>query len=324
MRLGIIGCGTIAATYVQALGHLNDAFSVTALYDVCPEKAESLGVSGAAVCPTLEALLQRQDVDCVVISTPLSTHVAVAEACLRGKKHVLLEKPAALSVAEIQRLFELAQEQGVAFHVSFHSSFGVDIEWYLENLGRVDPVFRKENIRTMECHFYDPYVTDGVMLEDRKPLGGSYIDSGVNILSVCSRLVPMEGMTLRQHTTRKTGDGVVYGSETVLEDGCVRIRLHTGWDKDLNHKSTLLGFADTEEAILLDHTGQSVWKLGANNEKQLLYQENVLQRMVNQYIIVFRAFAKALESKGDPLHCQQVVRIHELLLSVGEDGIGRQ
>jgi len=322
MRLGIVGCGTIAATYVQTLAHLGDTFSITALFDVQPEKAEGLGIAGAVICPTLDALLQRQDVDGVVISTPLGTHVAVAEACLQKKKHVLLEKPAALSVPEIERLFDLAAEMDVTFYVGFHSSFGVDITWYLQTLGKTHPLLGLEEIQSVECNFFDPYVTDGEMIQDRKPLGGSYIDSGVNIFSVCSRLMPIEEMAVVSHSAKKTRDGVVYASETVVAGGKIRITARTGWDRGQNHKSTLLGFARTEDALLLDHTAQAVWLLKKDGEKQLLYQENGLQRMVNQYIMVFKMFAQALEQKKPIPHRNQVAAIHKLLLSVGAEGIG--
>ena len=322
MRLGIIGCGTIAATYVQALAHLGGAFQITALYDVLPEKAEALGITGAQICGSMEELMTSRDVDCVVISTPLSTHVTVAEACLRRKKHVLLEKPAALSVEKIAELFDLAEEMGVAFHVGFHSSFGIDIQWYLDTEGKTNSIFGKKNICRAECWFYDPYVVEGQMQEDRKPLGGSYIDSGVNILSVCSRLVSIKDMKLQAHKAQKTVDGVVYASDTVFRDEKTELVAHTGWDKGQNHKSTLLRFSGTQDAILLDHTGQSVWRIPAEGEKQLIFCEDTLQRMVNQYIIVFKEFARMMKQKSDPVHREQVMKVHELLLSVGEEGIG--
>lgn len=316
MRIGIIGCGTIAATYFQSLERLTGLYEVTALYDILPEKSRAYAFSEKMICGSVGELASRADVDCVVISTPAHTHCAIAEQCLRRKKHVLMEKPAAMRLSEIRKLYDLAQEMGVVFHVAFHSSFGIDIDWYLETLGRADSPYNIGNIRQAECRFYDPYIIDGVMLEDRKALGGSYIDSGVNILSVCSRLVPLEGFRLCSHDAKKVPDGVVYASETVFAHRDVRLVLHTGWDKGMNHKSTLLCFHGTDHMILLDHTGQAVWQITPKGEKQLLFLENRTSRMVNQYVRVFRVFAEVVASGSQGEYQRQAMQVHRLLLCV--------
>lgn len=314
MRLGIIGCGTIAATYIRALARLEGLFEVTALYDVLPEKARALALPGAVVCSSLEELAGCREVDCVVVSTPLHTHTRIAELCLKRGKHVLMEKPAALSPEEIRGLFDLAEEVGRVFHVAFHSSFGVDIDWYLEGPGRSDPVFCLSRIRRIACGFYDPYMPDGTIQEDRKLLGGSYIDSGVNILSVSSRLTPLEALTLRSHEALRTAEGVVYASKTLCAGNGVELVMETGWNLGLNQKRTRLAFHGTDDALLLDHTGQSVWRLLPDGQRQLLFRQEDGERMVNQYIRVFRVFAEALGSPSEQAHRKQVLEIHELLL----------
>lgn len=313
MRLAIVGCGTISHTYIQALAALGDSFEITALYDIHPEKAIALKLPGAVLCKDMDALISRADVDCVIISTPLHTHTRLAEQCLQGKKHVLMEKPAALSVEEIDHLFALAAQMGVVFHVAFHASMGVDIDWYLQQFGNTDSPFSPNNIRRLECGFFDPYLTDGVMDADKKALGGSYIDSGVNILSVCHRLMPATELVLRSHNDKQTADGVVYRSETVYGNQQTTLVMRTGWDLGLNRKRTLLHFHGTDQQILLDHTGQAVWQIVAG-EKNLLFREETGSRMVNQYIRVFSTFADALRMGSDAAHRQRVMQIHQLLL----------
>lgn len=315
MKIGIIGCGTIAATYFRTLDRLEGLYEVTALYDVAPERIRAYGFPESKICGSLAELIGREDVDCVIISTPIHTHRAIAEQCLRGKKHVLVEKPAVLRTRELEELYALAREMGVVFHVAFHSAYGVDIDWYLDNPGKTDPLYHRDNIRRAECRFYDPYIRDGVMQEDRKALGGSYIDSGVNILSVCSRLVSLEALSLRSHRTQKTPDGVVYASETVFGDGQTELALHTGWDWGVNHKSTLLQFHGTDREILLDHTGQAVWQLLPNGEKQLLFLEDRIPRMVNQYARVFRIFAEVVALDARAAYQRQAMLVHERLFS---------
>lgn len=314
MRIGIIGCGTIAATYVQALERLPEQYQITALYDICPENAHALSVPNAKVCSGIAELTDLPQVDGVIVSTPVHTHTSVAEQCLRKKKHVLMEKPATLSVTELTGLYRLAWEMGVMFHVAFHASFGVDIDWYLEHLGACDPVYSKEKIQSVTCRFYDPYMPDGEILEDRKALGGSYIDSGVNILSVCSRLIPLESLALQRHAVKTAPDGVTYASETVLCSEKTTVTMYTGWDKGQNHKSTELRFYTAENILLLDHTDQSVRMVAPDGKEELLYRETCGERMVNQYVRVFEVFYHVLQTRLVEEHKNQALTVHKLLL----------
>lgn len=59
-----------------------------------------------------EALIAREDVDAVVIATPVFSHFPLAKAALKAGKHVLLEKPMTSTVAEAEELIALAKETG--------------------------------------------------------------------------------------------------------------------------------------------------------------------------------------------------------------------
>jgi scyllo-inositol 2-dehydrogenase (NAD+) len=68
--------------------------------------------------------LLDQDVDAVIISaTPETTHYPMAREWLRAGKHVLLEKPMALTLAEADELIELARKAGVKFTIGYTQRF---------------------------------------------------------------------------------------------------------------------------------------------------------------------------------------------------------
>lgn len=314
MRIGIIGCGTIAATYVQAFRRLREQCAITALYDIRPENACGLGLPDAKVCGTVGELTELSCVDCVVVSTPVHTHAAVAKQCLLKGKHVLVEKPATLSLTELTELYQLAGKMGVVFQVAFHASFGADVDWYLERLGDCDPAYGKKDIQSITCRFYDPYMPKGEILEDRKALGGSYIDSGVNILSVCSRLIPPETLALQSHEVKTAPDGVVYASETVLRSDKTTLTMYTGWDKGQNHKSTQLRFYTSENTLVLDHTDQSVRLITPDGGEAVLYRQTRGERMVNQYVRVFEEFFRAVRTRATEAYEKQAMAVHRLLL----------
>ncbi|MBE7001173.1 MAG: Gfo/Idh/MocA family oxidoreductase [Ruminococcaceae bacterium] len=311
MKLGIIGCGTIVATYLQALSQPDMPLTVAALYDLDPENMQKYAAPGMLLCNSLEQLL-ASDVQCVVVSTPLHTHTRIAAQCLRAGKHVLMEKPATLELQELEQLFSMAREQHRVFHVSFHAAFGVDIEWYLQHSKTLETALQPENIRLMECGFFDPYMPDGVILEDRKALGGSCVDSGVNILSVCSRLTELSGLHLLQHNAQQQ-ENIVCRSESLYEGNNRQLIMRTGWDRGINHKSTLLHFHGIEDRLLLDHSDQAVRLLHPDGTEQLLFRETEKPRMVNQYILAFRQFALLINQPSCDTQ-QQAMDIHRLLL----------
>jgi predicted dehydrogenase len=69
-------------------------------------------VPGVGVYESEEELIARDDVDAVVIATPVSTHYPLAKAALAKGKHVLVEKPLASSSAEVEDLIARAEKAG--------------------------------------------------------------------------------------------------------------------------------------------------------------------------------------------------------------------
>ena len=62
---------------------------------------------------TLDTILADKNIDAVAIATPVRTHFPIAKACLKGDKHVLIEKPLASTLREGEALVNLAQEKGL-------------------------------------------------------------------------------------------------------------------------------------------------------------------------------------------------------------------
>jgi predicted dehydrogenase len=66
---------------------------------------------------TLEAALDGLEFDAVVITTPTFTHNPLAVAAAEAGKHVFLEKPMALSIAECDEIIEAAERNGVLLQI---------------------------------------------------------------------------------------------------------------------------------------------------------------------------------------------------------------
>ena len=114
---GIIGSGNMARVYADALAtQVNGGrFVATAGGSRAPTFAADYG---AEVEGSTEALLARPEVDVAIIATPHSTHLNLAVAAAEAGKHVYLEKPMALDVAECDQIIDACRKAGVQLTIA--------------------------------------------------------------------------------------------------------------------------------------------------------------------------------------------------------------
>src|SRR5262249_37957226 len=114
MKLGIIGLGRAGEAHVQAYrahGITIDAVAGST-YERTAKRAAELGLS-AAVCHSVEALLSRDDINLVSICSPPDLHHEHVMASAQAGKHMIVEKPVALSRGELERTNKAIREAGV-------------------------------------------------------------------------------------------------------------------------------------------------------------------------------------------------------------------
>jgi predicted dehydrogenase len=120
LRVAIVGCGRMGVKRARAL---TDADVLIACHDVDTDAAESLAERyGAMVCATVEELLATAP-QVVVVATSHDRLAGFAERALMAGAHVLVEKPAGLSTAQIDRLIECRQSSGRLLKVGFNHRF---------------------------------------------------------------------------------------------------------------------------------------------------------------------------------------------------------
>ncbi len=113
IRWGIIGPGTIARTFADGIAHSTTG-KLEAIATRNPDKpglAEAF--AGARIVKGYEALLVDPLIDAVYIATPHTGHAEWAIKAIRAGKHVLVEKPIALSAYDADAIFHEAKKAGV-------------------------------------------------------------------------------------------------------------------------------------------------------------------------------------------------------------------
>ena len=116
----VIGTGFIGTVHVEALRRIG--VQVRGVLGSTPERgavrAETLGVPKAY--PSLEALLDDPTVDVVHVTSPNDLHLSQAKAVLAAGRHVVCEKPLAMSAVESRELVALAAESGLVNASNFN------------------------------------------------------------------------------------------------------------------------------------------------------------------------------------------------------------
>ena len=122
MRVGIIGCGLVGLKRACALGEAR----LVACTDVATERAEALARATPGqpeVLPHWHAVVERPDVDLVIVATPHHLLAEITLAAVLAGKHVLVEKPAARRAGELDPVREAARRTGMLVRVGFNHRY---------------------------------------------------------------------------------------------------------------------------------------------------------------------------------------------------------
>lgn len=113
INVGIAGFGMSAQVFHLPFLSVDSRYKVKKIYERHSEKSKTK-FPEAEVVHDFESLL-LDDIDLVVITTPNLTHYPLAKQALNAGKHVVLEKPIAVTADEAQELDHLAKQQQVVF-----------------------------------------------------------------------------------------------------------------------------------------------------------------------------------------------------------------
>src|ERR1035441_5445671 len=117
MRFGLVGCGWIVERdHVPAMLR-SDEVEIVATADVSPERSRLVGaIAGLkldACYDDYHELLARDDVEVVSVATPPGTRVQIVRDAAAAGKHVVCEKPFALTLAEADEMIQACEAAGV-------------------------------------------------------------------------------------------------------------------------------------------------------------------------------------------------------------------
>ncbi len=119
--VGIIGCGWVAEEYIKAFGD-DTRSEIRGLMSRTVSKAEAYRDKYKLDCwigADADEMLARDDIDIVVVSTPHDTHTQYVIAAAEAGKHIIIEKPVALTIEDVRRQQAAVTKAGVKTLISF-------------------------------------------------------------------------------------------------------------------------------------------------------------------------------------------------------------
>jgi len=187
IELGIIGAGSVARLHAEAA--LKAGMRVACICDIDPERAGQLAAQcpGAVTTESVETLLDRPEIEAVVVAVPNCYHKPVAIAAMQAGKDVLLEKPMAMSVAECDEIIAACRQTGRLLQMGFvcrGAPAAVAARGLVENgrLGRIyhvkASVYRQRGIPGLGRWFTTRAMSGG----------GALMDLGVHLVDLALHL----------------------------------------------------------------------------------------------------------------------------------------
>ena len=136
LKFAIIGCGRISYKHVEAISNNHEVSELVAVCDVVEERAlgrkkeyeeKNLGTQ-VKVYTDYKTMLRAEDIDVVTIATESGYHGEIALDCINEGKHVAIEKPMAMTLAEADAIIKAATQKKVVVTVCHQNRFNPAVQ----------------------------------------------------------------------------------------------------------------------------------------------------------------------------------------------------
>jgi predicted dehydrogenase len=197
LRFAIVGCGLIGRKRLDAL----PPGSVVATCDQVEQSAAELAARAGSQCRAVTGIDQAlaTEPDAVIIAAFNASLAPLAAVCIRAGKDVLVEKPVAISVAEIDQLRTLAHEHGVIVRAGYNHRYHPAIR-KARQIFESGALGQLMFIRGRYGHGGRPGYDREWRADPQLSGGGELIDQGVHLIDLANWFVDESWASIHGHT----------------------------------------------------------------------------------------------------------------------------
>ena len=219
LRIGVIGCGYWGPNLIRNFNSLQDS-EVVACADLNESRLAHMKALYQHVDTTTDArsVIERADIDAVVVATPPETHHRIVMDALEAGKHVFVEKPLALSGEEGSEMVQKAESRGLTLMVGHTFVFTAAVNKIKEVIdsGELGDILYVSTTR----------VNLGLFQENINVIW-DLAPHDVSILNYVLGVMPESVATQTGSYIRKTVEDVAF--LTVRYPGGVMAHIHVSW-----------------------------------------------------------------------------------------------
>lgn len=196
IKWGVIGCGGIAYRRTIPGMMLAENSELIAVMDTNFEAAKKVKEEFGAqyAFATVEEVLALDEIDAVYIATPVFCHKEQAMAAAKAKKHILLEKPMGLSVAESTEIAEFCKAQGVKLGVGLMMRFS-GYHQKMKELVAAGTIGDIVSMRGQLTCWY-PEIPGNWRQDKARSGGGALMDMGIHCIDLLQYISGTEAETV--------------------------------------------------------------------------------------------------------------------------------
>ena len=301
----IVGLGAIARVHARVLEQIPGA-SLVACVDMA---SASLQFRGQPVPvypdPAQAAIHHRADV--VIIATPTPTHAAVCDqvAAAYPSARLLVEKPAAPTLAGARHMITgIGSRQPV--DIAYHMSFSPEVDWGLRIVTGKEAELGP--LTAIRACFTDPYSDQPEAAAAR--FGSSWIDSGINALSVLSRFTQLYDRVSLRSLGPDSWSAFEARITCASTGGPREALIVTSWHVTDPAKTTTIGY-ESGATLVMDHTAVAGYLIQDGQLTEFFGSDRTLTRQERHY----RALYQSWLVNGRPIATAEThLHLHELLL----------
>ena len=321
MNIALIGTGAMARRFLNALqGQVRDVHFVAA-HSRNAERLDQFRKEYPRIeCTTdLNELLGRRDIQAVYISTPVDSHAPLSTAAARAGKHVLCEKPMALSVAGCRAMIEAAEANGVVLQIGYMMRFHPAHQLIKQRIdaGELGTLRFVHLERTVFIDFLSPDIPEHRkwFVRPEASGGGAFTDLGSHTLDLLLYLVGDEIENCQLQLREEPRLGVETDALATLRfRGGLLATVFASWQVPL-HDNIIQVYGDRASLFarrtLGPYTDGTLERIGESGREQI----PITYR--NHYVLQLEHFRDCIAENREPISsgraCLPTERTRELL-----------
>ena len=227
VHLGVVGLGWLGASLVKD-AVASDDYSVVAVQDVVPDRARAAAERYNVPWSSegFDDLLGRPEIDAVLICTPNALHPTQAQAALKAGKHVLVQKPLALTRRDAEATLAAAERAERLLFVDYTYRF---LETMRTLQRHMPPNTQIRGVRTAFHNMYGPGADKRWFFIPDLSGGGALTDLGVHLLDLVLWVLRPVGVRLESVSISRDGPVETMAALDLVADG-IPVHLEVSWN----------------------------------------------------------------------------------------------